>query len=120
MLDSLEGFICNHIGDTKVIEKAETVSLTRNLARLDSLVQLLGSFGHCASCMASCSADELDGKGSQYEIRNAKIGKGSEPIKGLWLSEQSWCVDAGYLCADDYLVDRCEISHCLFGNPEGR
>jgi len=52
------GSICNHIGDTKVRKKAaEMVSLTKNLARLDSLVQPLGSFWHCASCMASCSAD---------------------------------------------------------------
>lgn len=50
------GSICNHIEDTKVRKEADMVDLTKNLARLYSLVQPLGSFWHCASCMASCSA----------------------------------------------------------------
>jgi hypothetical protein len=85
------GSICNHIGDTKVRKEAETVSFTKNLARLDSLVQALGSFWHCASCMllAALISETKGDRNTKCEDRGRK--RANQGLVAFRAELVRWC-----------------------------
>jgi hypothetical protein len=110
------GSICYHIGGTKVRKKAEMVSLTKNLARLDSLVQLLGHSSTAPLAWPSCSAVWRDERGSQYEMRRSR--KEASQSRACGLLSGSGAMMRGISVPMIILLIKCEILHCHFGNPD--
>jgi hypothetical protein len=86
------GSICNHIGDTKVRKKAaEMVSLTKNLARLDSLVQPLGHSGTAplAWPLAALISETKGGRNTKCEDRGRK--RANQGLVAFRAELVRWC-----------------------------